>query len=50
LRWQARGEAGNNGDVVGEHHSVVVELEDEEAAPDSGRRRLASGRCSAVLA
>jgi hypothetical protein len=42
LRWQAGGEAGNATEVASEHHSATKELEDAEAAPDDGWRRLSA--------
>jgi hypothetical protein len=45
-QWrQAGGEAGNAVEVAGEHHGVTVELGDEKATVDNGRRRLSVRRC-----
>jgi hypothetical protein len=42
---QVGGEAKDVGAVVGEQHRVAAMLEDGEAAPDGGRRRLSTWRC-----
>jgi hypothetical protein len=46
--WQAGGEVGDAGEVVGEHQRVSVELEDTEVTLDGGCHQGGTQWCTAL--